>query len=60
MKFPLAFKNVTVSVHNVDESSFLDWFQKVFLLKSAVFFNWAQLRKKVRNEPIYRMNLDVV
>ena len=54
MKFPVA--NVTVSVLNLDE--ILDRFQKVFLLKSAVFFNWAQLRKKVGNEP--RLTLNVV
>ena len=60
MKFPVAFKNVTVSVLNVDESLFLDRFQKVFLLKSAVFFNWAHLRKKVGNKPIYRLTLNVV
>ena len=52
MIFPVAFKIVTVSVLNVDESSFLDSFQKVFSLKSAVIFNWAQLHKKVGNEPI--------
>ena len=58
MKFSIAFKNITVSVLNVDE--ILDRFQKVFLLKSAVFFNWAQLRKKVGNEPIHRLTLNVV